>query len=150
MDEVSTERLKKIWNSGTSNPVILRRGVGKQLALRLPYRKDNFFILRKGRNNKPSWNDSQKYWELPKTWFNALVEELLHDFGRLYVVQPFRAQEKCARACWEARGHECNCSCMGAGHGSQYNGSGWFEVSEAFATRWGEQELSCRLMVRKV
>jgi hypothetical protein len=37
---------------------------------------------------------------------------------------------------------------MGANHGFGNDGS-WFEVSETFATRWGEEELACRLMVKR-
>jgi hypothetical protein len=35
---------------------------------------------------------------------------------------------------------------MGANHGAGNDGS-WFEVSDAFAFRWGDQYLACRLML---
>jgi hypothetical protein len=34
---------------------------------------------------------------------------------------------------------------MGLHHGAGTDGS-WFEVSDTFATRWGDQKLACRLM----
>jgi hypothetical protein len=138
----------RIWEQ-RAIPVVLRRsGKGERLRVRLPYDEGNRDWLRNGRRSKPEWVKSGKYWELPKDWFNDFVNRALAKFGRLYVVQPYREQEKCAPACLNAVGHECQCSCMGANHGVGNDGS-WFEVSETFATRWGGQELACRLMTKK-
>ncbi|WP_354134437.1 hypothetical protein [Bradyrhizobium sp. S3.9.1] len=68
--------------------------------------------------------------------------------SKVYIIQPYREQEICARACQEAQGHECQCSCMGANHGVGNDGS-WFEVSDTFSTRWGERELACRLLTAR-
>jgi hypothetical protein len=144
--EDADAKLKSIW-SQQSIPVILRRGgKGQKLRVRLPYVKDNRDWLRSGRRTSPAWlGDSRKYWEIPKNWFNDLVERALSKYKKVYVIQPYREQEKCAPACLNAVGHECQCSCMGANHGMGNDGS-WFEVSDTFATRWGEQYLACRLM----
>jgi len=37
---------------------------------------------------------------------------------------------------------------MGLYHGMRNDGS-WFEVSDTFATRWGNLELACRLLTAK-
>ncbi|HTY69916.1 MAG TPA: hypothetical protein VMH36_24890 [Alphaproteobacteria bacterium] len=137
--------IKRIWNQ-TVIPVVLRRaGKGKRLRVRLPYAETNRQWLQNHRRISPVWVGAQKYWELPKAWFNDFVERSLARYGKVYIIQPFREQEKCAPACLNAVGHECQCSCMGANHGAGNDGS-WFEVSDAFATRWGEQELACRLL----
>lgn len=149
MDE-NAKRIRAIWNQKTI-PVVLRRGgKGQLLGGCLPFAPENAEWLRNGRQRKPSWlgGERQSYWELPKAWFNDLVERALKKYGRLYVIQPFREQEICAPACMNATGHECQCSCMGANHGVGNDGS-WFEVSEAFACRWHERELACRLMILK-
>jgi hypothetical protein len=83
-----------------------------------------------------------------KAWFNDFVERSLVQYGNVYIIQPYREQEKCSPACQNAVGHECQCSCMGLYHGAGNDGS-WFEVSGTFATRWGSQELACRLMTAK-
>lgn len=133
----------------TSIPLIVRRsGNGKPLRVRLPYEEGNRQWLRNGKRNSPTWISSQKHWETPKAWFNDLVERLLKKHKKLYIMQPYREQEKCAPACMNALGHECQCSCMGANHGSGNDGS-WFEVSETFATRSGEEYYACRLMILK-
>ncbi|QLC26963.1 hypothetical protein HFP57_12385 [Parasphingopyxis algicola] len=138
-------RLKAVWNQ-ENIPVILRRGLkGQRLRLRLPYAKSNYSWLRNERRTKPDWKPSERYWEIPKAWFNDFVDRALECYGRVYVIQPYREQEICAPACMNATGHECQCSCMGANHGVGNNGS-WFEVSETFATRWGSQEVACRLL----
>lgn len=141
------ERLRDIWNQGRI-PVILRRGEkGEKLRVRLPYAQDNREWLQNEKRTAPTWVGGERYWETPKGWFNDLVRRSLIRYERLYIIQPFREQEKCAPACMNAIGHECECSCMGANHGAGNDGS-WFEVSETFATRWSGRHLACQLMIR--
>ena len=121
---------------------------GEKLKLRLPYATGNRSWLQNGRKSKPEWIKSTAHWEVPKAWFNDFVDRALDRFGSVYIIQPFREQEKCAPACLNASGHECQCSCMGANHGTGNNGS-WFEVSETFAVRWDEPQLACRLLTQR-
>lgn len=140
--------LKRVW-SQNAIPVVLRRnGKGEKLRVRLPYSENNRGWLQDGRRTSPAWSSKNKCWELPKNWFNNLVTQALHRYGRLYVIQPYREQEKCSPKCLEATGHECQCSCMGANHGAG-NDDSWFEVNETFATRWGGRNLACRQMVKR-
>lgn len=137
--------LTRIWNQ-QAIPVILRRtGKGQLLRARLPYADNNRAWLQDGRRLYPAWISGKRYWEIPKAWLNDFVERALKTFGQVYVIQPYREQEKCSPACLNAVGHECQCSCMGRNHGAGNDGS-WFEISETFATRWGDQILACRLM----
>ena len=139
---------KFVWNQ-KDIPVALRRtGKGERLRVRLPYAETNRQWLRNGRRASPEWIASGKYWELPKAWFNDFVDRALAKYGSVYIIQPYREQEVCAPACQNAVGHECQCSCMGLNHGAGNDGS-WFEVSEAFAVRWGPRELACRLLTAK-
>jgi hypothetical protein len=143
---VSDQRLLDVWNQ-RKIPVVLRRGgKGERLRARIPYSSDNRRWLKDGRRISPDWIDEHQCWELPKAWFNDFVVRAVEKYHKLYIVQPYREQEKCSPSCLEALGHECQCSCMGANHGSGNDGS-WFEVSEAFAVRWGERYLACRLMI---
>ena len=140
--------LKYVWNQ-EQIPVVLRRtGKGQRLRVRLPYAEESRQWLQNGRRTSPIWIGSEKYWELPKAWFNEFVERSLGKYCKVYIIQPYREQEKCARACQNATGHECQCSCMGLYHGTGNDGS-WFEVSDTFSTRWGGQQLACRLMTAK-
>jgi hypothetical protein len=140
-------RLLTVWNQ-VSIPVILRRGgKGQCLRVRLPYAENNRQWLRDDKRTSPTWVHTGRYWETPKAWFNDLVVRSLARYKNLYIIQPFREQEKCAPACMNALGHECQCSCMGANHGAGNDGS-WYEVSDTFATRWGELHLACRLMIQ--
>lgn len=61
------------------------------------------------------------------------------------MIQPHSVFGKCAPACWNAQGHEYQCSCLGANHGSQ-SINGYFIVQEAFAFRRKGNELPCRLL----
>lgn len=141
-------KLKRAWKQAEI-PVVLRRtGKGEKLRVRLPFAPDNGTWLRDNKRTRPEWHADLEYWEMPKAWFNEFVTRALSRFGRLYVIQPYREQEKCSPSCLNATGHECQCSCMGENHGAGNDGS-WFEVTEAFASRWGERELACRLMVAR-
>jgi hypothetical protein len=145
---MGTLTLRHVWDQGNI-PVILRRtGKGQRLRARLPYAKTNGKWLQNGRRTSPEWISSEKYWELPKAWFNDFVDRSLERYGKVYIIQPYREQEICAPAFQNAEGHECQCSCMGQYHGSGNDGS-WFEVSDAFATRWCGQELACRLLTAR-
>jgi hypothetical protein len=145
MDE---RTLTEVWNQ-SDIPVILRRqGKGEMLRARLPYAETNRSWLQNGRRNSPTRNSNKRYWEMPKAWFNDFVERALETFGQVYIIQPYREQEKCSPACLNAVGHECQCSCMGRNHGAGNDGT-WFEISETFATRWSDQMLACRLLKAK-
>ncbi|MGB6119089.1 MAG: hypothetical protein WBF87_12795 [Mesorhizobium sp.] len=145
---VDPTRLEIVWRQ-SKIPVAWRTGEkGQPLHVKLPFMMDNRSWLRSMGRRHPDWIEGGKYWSIPKSWFNSLINKSLERFGRIYVIQPYREQEKCAPACMNAAGHECECSCMGANHGAGNDGS-WFEVSETFATRWKDRELACRLMIAK-
>ncbi|MQP64882.1 hypothetical protein GE253_05920 [Niveispirillum sp. SYP-B3756] len=142
------DKLRKIWNQGKI-PVALRRtGPWELLRVRIPHSELNYKWLKNGRKSSPIWIRSENYWEIPKSWFNDFVERSLEDYGQLYIIQPYREKEKCASACLHAEGHECQCSCMGQNHGTGNDGT-WFEISDAFACKWGEKKYACRLMKKK-
>jgi len=126
----------------------LLKGTGQKLIVRLPYAENNRDWLQNDRRSQPKWIVAHKHWELPKSWFDDFVKRALQKYGKLYIIQSYRAQEKCSPSCQNAINHECQCSCMGRNHGAGNDGS-WFEVSDAFSTRWGERELACRLMIAK-
>ena len=142
------KKIESVWRQ-VHIPVIYRRGRGYALFLRLPYKTDNYYWLRNERQRKPKWITEKKYWEIPAAWFDDTVNRSLELWGAIYIIQPYKHQEKCAPACWNAVGHECECSCMGENHGSHSAGRGWFVVSDTFATRWNNKELACRLLRAK-
>jgi hypothetical protein len=146
--DTSDKELKRVWNQ-TKIPIVLRRArKGQRPRIRIPIGRNDLRWLQNGRRASPIWLREFECWEIPKAWFNDFVERALAKYRRLYIIQPYREQEKCAPACFNAVGHECQCSCMGLNHGAGDDGS-WFEVSDAFATRWGQQYLACRLMIAK-
>jgi hypothetical protein len=140
--------LRQVWDQ-KAVPVVLRRtGKGERLRVRLPFDEANETWLRNRRHRLPQWDNAKQYWELPKAWFNDFVNRARERYGSVYIIQPYREQEVCAPACQNAEGHECQCSCMGQYHGVGNDGS-WFEVTDAFATRWGDTELACRFLKRR-
>lgn len=143
-----TDQIKEataIWNQARV-PVVYLPPKGP-IRVRLPYAEGNKEWLRDERRSRPKWNPTDKYWTLPRAWFDDFVSRTIERFGRVYVVQPFRVMEKCAPACWQAKGFQCDCSCMGGNHGSQ-SSEGWREITETFAVRWGDSQLGCRLITK--
>ena len=156
MDQSAPDDLRRIWRQNQI-PVIVRKGKGYRLIVKLPHSSITFEDRRSAcaflqavrpTGRSPDWLERYKGWEVAQDWFSDLVNHILGKYSKLYIIQPYREQEKCASQCMNAQGHECQCSCMGANHGAGGPGAGWFEVSETFATRWGESHLACRLMER--
>jgi len=150
MIETDERRIKEIRNNDQNSIILRRGGVGDKLRIRICGRKKydhgDFAWLKKDRKINPVWVHRHRCWETPKAWFNRHVREFIDTDGKLFIVQPYREQEKCSPACQNAIGHECQCSCMGEFHGAANIESGWFVVSDTFATRWGERKLACRLI----
>jgi hypothetical protein len=141
------EAALRIWQQKTT-PVVYRQGRGAPLLVKLPYAQDNREWLRGDKLRKPQWIDKFRCWEVPSTWFDEITRRLVQKYGRAYVIQAFARLEKCAPACWNAKGFQCGCSCMGQNHGSQVAGN-WWIISETCAISWQGRELSCKLVIKK-
>lgn len=139
-------KLKEIWRQSRI-PVVYRRARPLPLLVRLPYFDDNFSWLRGSSHHKPKWNQRYKCWETPVSWFDVIIQKALRRSRSVYVIQVYKEQQKCAPACWNAAGFHCECSCMGANHGSGHPGGSWHEISETFAFEWGQRKYACRLIV---
>src|SRR6516164_1566987 len=135
------DRAQSVWSQKDA-PVILRRN--GPCRARLPFAADNRHWLRDNRRTNPDWITAGQYWEFPRAWFNDFVDRALVRYGKVWIIQPYRDKEICARSCMNALGHECHCSCLGANHGLGVEGR-WFEVNETLAIRWGPRTLACRL-----
>lgn len=137
-----------IWTQ-TQIPVIYHRGLQEPMMIRLPYASDNGVWLKKGHKPQPQWSQPFQCWLAPKAWFDDVISRALQRFGRVYVIQPFRERQKCVPLCWNARGFDCDCSCMGKNHGVNTRSGNWYMVSESFATKRNDRELGVRLLRRK-
>jgi hypothetical protein len=144
--EQKDPRLRRIWQQKTT-PVVYRQARPKPILVRLPFSSDNYTWLRGNNRHKPKWNAQHKRWETPVAWFDDLVQRILERYRQVYVIQLHKEQQKCAPACWNARGFHCECSCMGVHHGTGYPGGNWHSVSERFASQWGPCLYACRLIV---
>ncbi len=140
--------IEDVWYQ-TLIPVIYRPPNRGELLLKLPFFNNNYEWLKHNRNRKTEWLPKSKCWKTPRSWFSSLVDQVLNKYKKLYIIQPYREQEKCAPACWNAKKHECQCSCMGRNHGAGKPDGNWFIVSDTFATTWREQTLACRLLESK-
>lgn len=143
--EAHDPRLKRIWKQ-VALPVIYRRTASDPVLIRLPYAAENFEWIRGDNKRKPEWNSQYRCWEAPAAWFDRLIKRALEKYKKTYVIQQHKHQQKCAPACWNAKGFHCECSCMGQHHGAGHPGGRWHEVAETFAFQWGEKQYACRLI----
>jgi hypothetical protein len=143
--EAPTEDLDHMWRQERI-PVVVQRQRPSPLLVRLPYRADNKDWLRDGQRSKPSWDKNHGAWEVPQSWFERTVRLCLGRYRSCYVVQLHRERRVCAPACWNAQGVDCECSCMGANHGSGMPDGRWYEVGETKAVSWGPQRYAVRLL----
>ena len=139
-------KIESIWRNKYI-PVIYRPPKDR-IQIKLPYAEDNREWVRGGRRSKPKWNKQFKCWEIPKAWFNIAIEDCLNRYSRVYIIQPYKVEEKCAPACWNAVGHECQCSCMGVNHGMSGPNGKWMVISDSFAIKWRDEKLACRLLTK--
>jgi len=142
---IKDEMLKRIWRQGKI-PVLFRRPRPEPILVRLPFSSTNREWVQEGHKRKTVWNGKYTCWEAPVAWFDDLVDRAIHKYGSVYVIQPFNRQQKCAPACWNAKGYECECSCMGLNHGNGEPAGNWKEISESLAVNYGAREYSCRLL----
>lgn len=146
---MSTETARdagQIWRQGVI-PVLYRDTAARQLLCKLPYAADNRQWIQAEKVRHPEWIPRYHSWRIPQRWLNELVPRALIRFGAVYLIQPYRTQEQCAPACWDAHGFLCECSCLGEHHGENtLAADGWHIVSDACAIRWGHKQLSCRLL----
>jgi hypothetical protein len=140
-------RLTEVWRQ-SEIPVVVRGGPVRPLVVKFPNSWDDYAWLRNERRREPEWLPRQRAWSIPKTWFEHTLHRLLARFNAVYVIQPLNRLEKCAPACWNATGAKCECSCMGANHGSKNIAGRWHVVSDTFAARIRAREFSCRLLHR--
>lgn len=138
-------RLLEIWLQNRV-PVVFRRSRPSPVLVRLPFNRNNQDWLRDVRHRIPNWNPTYKCWETPVSWFDSVIEQALRKHKRVYVIQLHKELQKCAPACWSAKGFHCECSCMGQNHGSGNPDGTWHEISEAFAFQWGAKRYACRLI----
>jgi hypothetical protein len=145
MPEMSRPEAIAIWRNGRV-PVVFKPDKSAPILVRVPFTSSNReWLLGSGR--LISWLEKYSAWELPVSRFAAIVGLALARYGSVYLIQAFRRLQKCAPACWNAKGPDCECSCMGENHASGHTLE--YEVSDTFAFEWGERKLACRLLTRK-
>lgn len=134
----------RIWRNKYI-PVVYKPQGKDPLLVRVPYAPNNRdWLLSNGRSI--AWIAQFKAWEIPRSRFNEVVELCLDRWLQVYIIEAYRELEKCAPACWNATGYDCECSCMGANHGSGQPLD--HVVSDTFAFEWKERQLACRLVQR--
>lgn len=140
------ETIVKIWRNGII-PVIFCCASPPELRVKLPFATGNRAWIQPA-TTQVRWDKHRKCWIVAKRRFSSLVRDCLHRHGKAYVIQQRKELEKCAPACWNATGMDCECSCGGTNHGCG-DEDRWHIVHDAFAFRWHSVGYSCRLIESK-
>lgn len=140
-----------VWRNNKV-PVVFKPTAPRDVMVHLPIIRSSaeWFNYRDwllGRGRKIRWLQRYGAFELPRGRFDEVVGLVLAFYGSVYIIQESRPLEKCAPACWNAKGYDCECSCLGSNHGSGRDLE--HVISETCAFEWGERRLSCRLLKRK-
>lgn len=152
---VSRVRMLAPDSRGRENRAMTKWQVYRPLAsrsarfrVRLPYAADNRQWLKDvcGAGTQPRWADG--CWEIARPHYLALLAALpARVGGPLTVIEDFAEREVCTVSCTNANpdtSHLCECSCLGANHGSGIAGgapgvayrSGWLSVGEQALVQW--------------
>jgi len=141
MLDISRNTGVQIWRNGRI-PVVYRPGRREYLLARIPFTGESILWLAGEGKHRIEFNPRFKAWEIPPTRLNDIIKRCLNRFGETWLIQSYREFEKCAPACWNAEGFDCQCSCLGENHGSGRELE--HIVSETFAFEWGGRRLSAR------
>lgn len=107
-----------------------------QVIAKIPARKGNFRWLHETvRIRSPRLEGDR--WVLPRSCLVRLVIAAVDRYGYIAVWRDMSRLSRCTRACLEAEGIECNCSCLGVHHGQ--DSGDWFErVGDVVVADLGE------------
>ncbi|MFI0908687.1 endonuclease domain-containing protein [Streptomyces sioyaensis] len=107
-----------------------------QVIAKIPARRGNRRWLHETVGiRSPQLNDDR--WSLPRSCLVRLVTAAVDRYGLMVLWRDMSKLSRCTRACLEATGAECDCSCLGAHHGQ--DSKGWFErVGDAVVADLGE------------
>ena len=139
--------LKDIWRQRRIPVIFIPPQGSLMVRLTLYWGREAYRWLRNGQRAKPSWDRLHRCWIIPRTWFQSTLDHLREE-SETYVVQPYRPQQKCAPACWNAVGDWCECSCMGANHGLGQPDGKWNVISEYCAIKYRDRDYAVRLYPR--
>jgi|SRR3569833_536614 len=107
-----------------------------QVVAQIPAVKGNLRWLRQSVRIRSPRLDGDR-WHLPRNCMIKLVTAGVDRFGHVVVWRDMSRLSQCNRACLEATGLECDCSCLGVHHGQ--DAIGWFErVGDVMVADLGE------------
>ncbi len=95
-----------------------------QVIAKIPAKKGNRRWLRKTVRVRSPQLDGDR-WTLPRSCLVRLVTGAVDRYGFIVLWRDMSRLSRCTRACLEAVGAECDCSCLGEHHGQ--DAEGWFE-----------------------
>jgi hypothetical protein len=79
-----------------------------------------------------------KRWYLPRSCLSRLVTAAVDRYGHVVVVRDMKRLSRCAQACLDATGLDCDCSCMGLSHGSSNVGNWVATIGDVVFSNRGE------------
>jgi recombination endonuclease VII len=109
-----------------------------QVFAKFPPHKDNCQWLHTSvAIHSPRQDKDKEYWHLPRSCLTRLVTAAVDRYGYVAVLRDISSLSRCTKACLQATGTECNCSCYGAHHGQ--DSDAWYQrIGDAVVADLGE------------
>lgn len=83
-----------------------------------------------GPGTRPDWDKPTRTWRVARPHFRKVISALVARHGVIAVCVDIVVTRACGSWCRDARGDECDCSCLGENHGSGTWTAGWVPVSD--------------------
>ena len=96
-----------------------------------------------GERIQPEWNGKARprRWEIARPHLQTLVDAMAERFEVIDVFLEFSLRERCDVRCQQARGDDCECSCLGVHHGGAAYQQHWTRVGPDTLIGAGRKEV---------
>lgn len=110
---------------------------GGRVVIWMPYARGTRGWLRSvcGAGTRPEFDRARKAWTVARPHFRRVVDALADRYGSVDVYMDHTARTVCGKLCWEAKGDDCDCACLGDNHGQGRWRKDWRLVDDYWMVR---------------
>ncbi|MBD3004674.1 hypothetical protein [Streptomyces sp. 5-10] len=107
---------------------IIERPISGQIAVFTPFVEGGSRKFLKeliGSRSRLDWDKERKRWLMSRQHMAKVIDGCLRRWSRVELRRQYLETQRCDVRCQQAKGDDCECSCMGLMHGSRAVGGGW-------------------------
>src|SRR5690349_1147846 len=84
---------RQLWKQ-TAIPIVFDDKAGGRLLVKIPYTPFNRAWLKQDHTRAPEWLKQFQCWRVPRAWLEDVTKRLCRQYGRVYVIHPYREREQ--------------------------------------------------------